>query len=85
MIRTDWLNTSVDDLRSTFHGRCNCHVAKQLTDIRDTAVEAVERGHRSRAEFLHGLARRAERGCPGDIRTRHSFKPSPTGAKAVRS
>ncbi len=67
MIRTEWLNMSVARLRAVFAVRCGCSLARSLSDIRDTAAEAVERKHRTRAEVLHRAARRAEIGCVGPV------------------
>lgn len=52
MVRTEWLNTSVDDLRSSLR---NCE-AKGLLRIRqdllDTAAEAEARGLRTKHQLL---------------------------------
>jgi hypothetical protein len=57
MIRTEWLNTSVEDLRGTLALMSDAELFKRRADILDTMVEATGRHHSSRVFVLMGKLR----------------------------
>lgn len=59
-VRRDWINTSVDDLRSTLDCTVELGLVSRLPELRATAAEAERLGHRTRAKLLRSTIRRIE-------------------------